>query len=54
MISEQYVLAKLVMIPGVTVGPLWDLEFQAELTARAEIMEGDVWGALKVEHYVLG
>ena len=23
-------------------------------TARAEILEGDVWGALKIEHYVLG
>ena len=22
--------------------------------ARAEILEGDVWGALKIEHYVLG
>ena len=21
--------------------------------ARAEILEGDVWGALKIEHYVL-
>ena len=22
--------------------------------ARAEILEGDVWGELKIEHYVLG
>ena len=31
------------MIPTPTVGPLWG----SENTARADILEGDVWGALK-------
>ena len=34
------------MIPYPPVGPLWG----SEIPARAEILEGDVWGALEIEH----
>jgi len=37
------------MIPTATVGPLWG----SEIPAGAGTLEGDVWGAMNIERYVL-
>ena len=37
------------MIPG----PIYRASLGLGNPARAEILEGDVWGALKIEHYAL-